>query len=129
MSDMTWYANPTWAGRLAAETHIMAQRFPRFRLRTLPDGQVAWVGELEPVRGKSFTVRIEYPVRYPYEVPKIWIDSPPIPANAPHRFTDGTLCIYRRRWNPESSTPASLIPLTCAWLVRFLAWQEDGRTW
>jgi ubiquitin-protein ligase len=120
-----WYSAPQWRPRVVAERMVMAERFPQFRLFIDEDGFLRWEGLLEPVPGRRFRVSVSYPRRYPYDPPKLTVDDPPLEPDAPHRYLDGSLCVHRSSWNPETVTAASTVPLVSAWLIGYLNWLES----
>ncbi|MDM7913881.1 MAG: hypothetical protein QUU85_01255 [Candidatus Eisenbacteria bacterium] len=121
---MAWYQEGRWQHRLLAEQELMKSRFPQFRLVQAAGGDLRWIGTLEPVAGQEFLVSLCYPRRYPYESPKLFVEEPRIRSGAPHLYADGSLCVYKQRWDPETSTATSCIPLLAAWLARYVHWLQ-----
>jgi len=121
-----WHQNKRWTSRLVAEQAVMRERFPHFALRRQPDGHLHWQGVLEPHPGVAFLVRLEYPGRYPYREPRLWVVAPSILPGTPHVYADGSVCVHRERWDPERGTVASMVPVLCAWLVLYVRWIETG---
>jgi hypothetical protein len=77
-------------------------------------------------RGTRFRLAIEYPEAFPYVAPRAFIVRPTI-LTAPHRLTDGALCLFP---NPTLADA----PKTSAYVVRnraviwFLGYEDWKRT-
>ena len=114
--DMTWYR--TDPRRLEKEVALMTAR-TRAELRQSGDG-VFWVEDLVSTTGQPFTLVIDYPDGFPYEMPRAYVLRPKI-LQAPHRFEDGHLCLF--------SSPFASDPKVTALVVRnravvwYLAWE------
>lgn len=121
-----WYTDAKWQSRLVAEQEIMRGRFPGFRLQQVADGALQWAGALQPIAGVAFIVAVRYPDRYPYDPPRFFVHDPPLSERSPHRYSDGSVCIHKRHWDPMRGTAASCIPLISAWLVAYLHWLQTG---
>jgi len=55
--------------------------------------------------------------------------SPALPANAPHRYSDGRLCLYwpkEWRWSDSESIAATIMVWTALWLEYYEVWEAVG---
>ena len=104
----------------------MRERFPGFRLVETSDGSLRWVGVLNPTPDAEFAVSLTYPTDYPYREPKLRVERPALVGGAPHVYSDGSLCVHRRGWDPSRGTAVSEVPLIAAWLVAYVAWRRHG---
>lgn len=129
-----WGAEGRWyerrAGRLASESKVMRERFPRFHLVQNSDGSLSWVGVLTPVRGQSHLVEVRYPSDYPFSAPAAFVLRPKLEPS-PHRYGDEHLCLMHNSDRPEydssgrlvasntwlpTATAATIVPLIAVWL-------------
>lgn len=122
-----WFANQRGAARLSAEVHAMRDHFPGFRLFRLPGGRLAWRGWLRVRGGRVYQVSAELPERYPYEAPALHVLTPALVGGCPHRYADGSLCVYLNRWNPERDTVVQTIANATDWLRHYQGWRRSGR--
>ena len=78
--------------------------------------------------GTEVDLEIVLPHGYPNTCPKAYAKS--IPEKAPHRWSDGALCVYgvAAAWNPGKHTILSTLNLCRLWLRRYDAWRQTG-TW
>ncbi len=69
---------------------------------------------------------IVLPHGYPHSCPRVYANS--ITENAPHRWSDGALCLYgvMSGWNPGKHTVFSTLLLGRRWLRHFEAWRQTG---
>lgn len=121
-----WYRETIWSGRLLVEKALMADRFPTFLLFRSPGGSLAWFGLLRPTGGTEYLVSLTYPTRYPYEEPRLRVESPRLRDGAPHTYMDSSLCVHRTNWDPHRSTAVSEVPLAAAWLTAYEHWLRTG---
>ena len=125
-----------WADHVAgleAELAVLRQRleivlfFPQ--LEYGQEGQQHhWTGILKPSEGSpNYTICIQW---YLGEVPKVFVVLPAIADEAPHRYADGSLCLYDPREHQRQSDDLiarDIIPWTCEWLYWYEIWQETGK--
>ncbi len=57
------------------------------------DGQLAWLETVVTDFGQIFDIAIVYPISYPVLPPRGIVVNPAI-SSAPHRFSDGSLCLF-----------------------------------
>ncbi|MGH0564436.1 hypothetical protein ACQVQF_09960 [Bacillus cereus] len=103
----------------------MKQRFPSFRY--LKVGH--WIGTLRPTpTSPLYTVKIIYG-QYS---PKVFIIEPKIIKFAPHRYPDGSLCLYYpddKSYSNHLFIADTIIPWTAEWLYYYEKWLEDEVWW
>ncbi|WP_316205135.1 MULTISPECIES: type II toxin-antitoxin system Phd/YefM family antitoxin [unclassified Bradyrhizobium] len=75
---------------------------------------------------KAYSIIITLPHNYPNSCPRVYVDD--IDQNAPHRFTDGALCIFgvMSSWNPGRHTARDALVNARHWLDRYESWQHTG---
>ncbi len=104
------------------QIRAMREAFPQFRHE--PDGAgLIWRGTLQPTaESPEYTVVITHPFD---RVPWVRIVAPKLHQRAPHRYGDGTLCLYwpeEWRWTSTASLAATLVPWTALWLYYYEIW-------
>lgn len=127
----------------------MATRFPRRELSvarqitrmreafagfacTWRCGLACWRGLLQPT-----DLSCQYETQISYRLgqwPKVRILNPPIRKRAdggaaPHRYADGTLCLFRPKYGEWSSGLAiadTIVPWTALWLYYYEVWLATG---
>ena len=110
---------------VAQQHFFVRQFFPRFEF----SGRAGvWVGYLQPTEfSRRYKVKIQYRVKTP---PKIWVVSPALHPKAPHRFDDGSLCVYWARegdWGPDMPFHETIIPWVAEWLFYYEMWLDTGK--
>ncbi len=102
----------------------MRQLFPRFVYK--PGKNPAWYGVLSPYPGSpEYRLKLEY---RPGKSPKMWVLSPEIRDEAPHRYRDRSLCLYYPRhgeWHPGMFLAQTIVPWAAEWLFFYEVWLED----
>lgn len=106
----------------------MQRRFPSFKYRR-NRGIPTWYGELQPiVNSPVYTVKIIYAFTGRYSPsPRVWIVSPEIHPNAPHRYADKSLCLYfppERSWTSTKFIALTIVPWAAAWLAFYEIWLD-----
>ena len=110
----------------------MREHFPGFRLEAWRNGRARWVGEIHPGDVCSvYEVRIDYRLG---RAPKVRVVKPELARNSrdetvPHRYSDGSLCLYYPRhgeWGPESAIAETIVPWACEWLYYYELWHATG---
>ena len=125
-----WYQMPRWRSRLIAEQALMRERFPHFVLSRDSSDRLVWRGVLVPYeRGPGFLIALVLPSSYPYEPPRLFVEQPVIRSDSPHVHPDGSVCVYKDDWSPDTGTVASVVPLASAWLLLYLIWLLTGEVW
>jgi hypothetical protein len=75
---------------------------------------------------KEITVTILLPHGYPNACPQVF--AAPLPDRCPHRWQDGSLCIFgaMELWNPGQHDILHVLNLTRRWLSHLAVWQQTG---
>lgn len=103
------------------------QRFPHFAYRW-NGGNGTWIGSLQPRDcSPSYRVRIQYRIG---GVPRVHVTRPSLKPNAPHLYSDGTLCLYwprEWRWHGAELIAETIIPWTALWLLYYELWLDTDK--
>lgn len=120
-----------WAPRVRDipihQIRSMREAFPQFAYSHWRGGGLTWRGTLRPTMESS-----EYSVviLHPFDgVPKVMVSSPRIHPGAPHRYADGSLCLYwptEWRWRSGACIAETLVPWTALWLYYYEIWLIVG---
>jgi hypothetical protein len=73
-----------------------------------------------------YQVEIRYKLT---DCPKVRVLKPPLLAKAPHRYGDGTLCLYWYKewiWRRHLLIAETIIPWTALWLLYYELWMDTG---
>lgn len=106
----------------------MVANFPGFKWKANRKGGLVWKGVFQPTSDSP-----EYHVRVCHDpgfAPRVYVDSPVLPKDAPHRYPDGNLCLYwpdEWRWTPRESIAKTLLPWTALWLYYYEIWLFCGK--
>lgn len=75
---------------------------------------------------RNVTITIRLPHGYPNVCPKVYAE--PLPPGCPHRWQDGSLCIFGavEAWNPGKHTVVHVLRLARQWLVHHTKWKRTG---
>ena len=107
--------------------HIRS-KFPSFQLMKRAKGSY-WVGYLQPTaKSPKYKIKIIY---HPYH-PEVFVLEPTPLRSAPHRYPDGSLCLYYPKdkdYDAKSLIADKIIPWTSEWLFFYEAWLEQGIWW
>lgn len=79
------------------------------------------------VRIDSLELEILMPHGYPSRAPRVFLKE--ARAGTPHRWADGSLCLYGAitAWNPGRDTIRGALTLTTRWLASYRAWEQTGK--
>ena len=79
------------------------------------------------VTQEGFSIKIVIPNRYPSNCPRVYVNG--IDDNSPHRWKDGSLCIFgvMESWNPGKKSLLDVLELTRKWLDSYKKWKGSGR--
>jgi len=74
----------------------------------------------------TFSITVMLPHNYPNTCPRVYVND--VDENAPHRFTDGALCIFgvTSSWNPGKHTARDALDSARQWLNRYDTWRHTG---
>lgn len=100
--------------------------FPRF-VQGREYGIPVWRGTLQPSESSPH-YRIKVVYNNPRS-PRVWIIEPQVHVNAPHRYGDGSLCLYKSQewdWSPAFYLAKTIVPWTAIWLLFYELWLEYG---
>lgn len=104
----------------------MRKLWPNFRSRG-SKGQYVFRGVIASEKlEERYTVRVHYRHRFP---PKVFVSRPKIEEDAPHTYSDGSLCLYKPgviQWSERRLVARSVMPWTVAWLIFYEGWLETG---
>ena len=78
------------------------------------------------IKRDEFSITIVIPNGYPNNCPRIYADA--IDDNCPHRWQDGSLCIFGAidSWNPGTKSLLDVLSLTEKWLSGYKQWKRTG---
>ncbi len=124
---MEWYER--YPLRMGAEKAIMAERYPQFVLKLDASRRLFWDGLVQTNFGTIYQVNISYPLSYPWQRPKLLVVYPRLRSDAPHRFTDGSLCVFPNDWDHKRCTAPAAVPLVAAWLALYEVFLRSGERW
>lgn len=73
-----------------------------------------------------YDITIVLPHDYPNACPRVYAD--PVDSGAPHRFSDGALCIFgvMSSWNPGKHTACVALNNARQWLRHYDIWRKNG---
>jgi len=104
----------------------MQHHFPHFAYGR-PNNVPTWRGTLQPTEtSPEYLVKVTY--RQP-KAPNVWILSPALRSDAPHRYSDGSLCLYYPRdqsWRPDMFIAKTIVPWAALWLAFYELWLRTG---
>lgn len=110
------------------QTYNIKQDFNNFKCYRNNKGKY-WVGELTP-SNTTYKVKIQYREK---KSPKVYILEPTILKKAPHRYSDGSLCLYYpydKDFNSNLSMFSdTIIPWTVEWIYYYELWLDTGVWW
>jgi hypothetical protein len=104
----------------------MQKLFPQLKYYR-KNGQMFWLGTFQPsVSSPDYLLKIIYRAK---KSPKVYVLNPAIISNAPHRYSDGALCLYYPRdwsWSCENMIAETIVPWAAEWLLCYEFWLETG---
>lgn len=109
------------------QIQAMKKYFPEFS-RSGTKGKYTFRGHLRPRKeSPSYKVRISYSEG---RRPKVFVEAPELDAAAPHRYPDGSLCLFHPtifQWSDGKHLIAkTIVPWTATWLYFYEVWQKLG---
>ena len=88
---------------------------------------MTWEGSLQTdPSSPAYTVRVVYRTR---GSPKVFVARPRLPDTAPHRWPDGSLCLYwPKEWHWVDTEPISgtIMLWAALWLEYYEVWKALG---
>lgn len=109
----------------------LGQYYPQAEL-VEHEGRVGWILAVMTARGNVYDIYIPYPLSYPDQEPRAWLDPPPQRAGNPHLYADGSICVHGDPlWSNEKYdwTPTVGFTSVRAWLELYEDWLYDRRPW
>lgn len=107
----------------------MKKFFPNFRYFK-ENGKKYWIGTLEPTETSPvYRLKIRF---YLDKSPRVEVLEPSLDPKAPHRYPDGSLCLYSpadpkdQKWTQDGIIAKTIVPWAAAWLYFYEYWQETG---
>ncbi len=122
-----WYFLPDIPkNKVAEELSELHKNGEEPLLRISNDNEIQMLFK-ETVKNDEIKIKITLPHGYPNVAPKAYVY--PIVTNTPHRWQDGTLCIFgaMTTWNPGKHNIAFALMLVKKWLLNYSEWREKGR--
>lgn len=114
-------------GRIQQEFLIAKQHFVLIELRSTVDQKVFVKAALQPTPQRSYVISLKFSDSYPNEMPKIFIDAPPI-TSAPHMYNTGNICyLHHSFWNPGKHDIAFVLWKAAKWLSKYEVWKITGK--
>ena len=112
--------------RIANELDDIVDAGEHFRL-TITDAREIQLIFRDLVGEAGIEVSVTLPHGYPNRSPIIIAD--PIDESCPHRWQDGSLCIYGAMdtWNPGKNHVVHVLKLCRRWLANYASWQQTGK--
>lgn len=107
---------------------IKLRNFSGFNFVSSGGSIVAAEGELDTQYGNTYHIRIELK-EYPYKLPSIRLKNYDIHPDAPHRYTNGSICVMRSSQWRKNFTVALLVAKTAIWLCKYELWKRNGHRW
>lgn len=112
---------------LALQNLHILHRFPGFTYRR-ERGVGVWRGTLQP---RPLSQKYRVAVRYKLSsYPTVKVISPALAPKAPHRWGDGTLCLFYPKespWRRDMLIATTIIPWTALWLYYYELWLDIGK--
>jgi len=109
---------------IGVQVFWMRQMFPGFRFSRRTS---SWVGTLKPSDDSpEYLIRVFYKLS---DIPRVNVIRPFIHEDAPHRFEDGSLCLYYfddGSWKRDKSIARTILPWTAEWLWFYEIWLATG---
>lgn len=113
---------------VALQDMAIRRRFPKFTYRR-ENGIPTWRGVLSPRESSpEYRLVIRYRAGKP---PQVNVTKPHLHPDAPHRYEDGSLCLYWPKewpWSDEQIIAKTILPWIALWLFYYELWL-DTRKW
>lgn len=114
------------SNRLAAELAKLDDANEQYRMSVTDTHEIQLqFGEMSGDSDVNVTVTL--PHGYPNNSPIVSAD--PIKEGCPHRWQDGTLCLYGAMdtWNPGKHDMLAVLDLCRRWMVHYQSWRKEGQ--
>ena len=108
--------------RMEKDRNELAKSYPDYINGVNQDKEIYF-----KVKQEEFSIRIVMPNGYPSNCPKVFVDG--IENDCPHRWKDGSLCIFgvMKSWNPGKKSLLDVLELTQKWTGSYKKWKDSGR--
>lgn len=127
-----FYATPEGEARALAEQALLAREYPGMLLDIDDDGTPyvhGWIGPNQQLRS-AYHILISLPPGYGRGVPpRAYVLEPELRLGAPHRYTDGSLCLDHSGSFTQKSSVVTFLAWVSVWLVLYEGWCETGTAW
>jgi hypothetical protein len=115
---------------LAIQDGHIKSRFEGFTYgRGRDRAEWVWTGKFQPAPDSPrYTVEVRYKIG---KIPKVWVRSPNLLKGAPHRYGDGSLCLYTPwewSWRDNELIAETILPWAAEWLFYYELW-VDTEEW
>ncbi len=111
---------------MALQAYHMRLRWPQFTRAGNAQASV-WRGRLAPTdESAPYEISVAYRLG---GIPKVRVLKPAIQPEAPHRYGDGSLCLYwpvEWDWQGDRLIAETIVPWTSHWLYLYELWQVTG---
>jgi ubiquitin-protein ligase len=113
--------------RLAREFESLESKNEK-HTAAITDSFELWLRFRQEGKDKNVEIAVLLPHGYPNASPKVY--ASPLPDKCPHRWQDGSLCLFGavELWNPGKHDIVSVLTMARQWLSHFEGWQATG-TW
>lgn len=105
----------------------MRDAFPGFKPRIGRDNTVVWEGRMQPNPcSPAYRVRVTYKE---WDRPRVFVLEPALDPDAPHVYSDGSLCLYwpkEWRWSDDESIAETIVVWSALWLEYYEIWKATG---
>jgi hypothetical protein len=110
---------------MALQQRFTQERFPQFQYSR---EKATWTGGLKPkANSPTYIVSITY---RPYKRPKVSVIRPSLHPDAPHTYSDRTLCLYYpddKSWDDQKFLAQTILLWTMEWLYFYELWLATGK--
>jgi ubiquitin-protein ligase len=115
--------------RVQREFFKAQQNFAYLELHPTTDGRLYVRTALQTPK-QLYVLSIRFPDNYPNEMPRVYIDAPPL-SPSPHRYQPGNICyLHPSMWNPGIHDLSFAIARAAKWLNKYEVWKsKGGRSW
>lgn len=113
--------------RIGDEIAELAQHHEEPRTSITKDRELVFRFPQKLADNSSVDLEIVLPHGYPNTCPRTYVKA--IEEKAPHRWSDGALCLYgvAVAWNPGKDSILSTLKLGRSWLRHYDAWRQSGK--
>jgi len=115
---------------LREQLAYMRMIWPHFNCRVV-GSRLVCRGSVTPL-----DISAEYSIRIDYEVgglPSVWVDDLPAPddeppgGKIPHRYRDGSICLFSgSEWTSSRAIAQTILPWLLEWLAFYEGWLATG---